>query len=156
HHRAVVERDERRRRLPVRARVSRLSAGASALIAIFGAAGLASPLAAASTTAQAAAISGPDRSNVGATHSPQLLQQLAGPAGAARAASRSDTSRAAAPGALRGVDAASSQPPGNAAIAGTRGAGDGIQSAAVKAPGGNYYKTPSPPADLAGAQAAGL
>ena len=60
----------------MRARVSRLSAGACALIASFGIAGVASPLAAASTTTgQAAATSGPDRSNVGATHRHQLGHQ---------------------------------------------------------------------------------
>jgi GH25 family lysozyme M1 (1,4-beta-N-acetylmuramidase) len=137
--------------------VFRLSAGASALIAIFGVAGLASPLAAASTTtAQAAATPGPDRSNVGATHSPQLLRQLAGPVGAARAAIRSDISQAAVTGALQGVDVASFQHPGNAAIDWTQVAGDGIQFAAVKATEGNYYKNPFAPADLADARAAGL
>jgi GH25 family lysozyme M1 (1,4-beta-N-acetylmuramidase) len=140
----------------VRARVSRLSAGACALIASFGIAGMASPLAAASTTGPAAVISGPDRSNVGATHSPQLLNQLAGPTGAARTAISSAISQASITDALQGVDVASFQHPNNAAIDWAQVAGDGIQFAAVKATEGNYYHNPFGPADLADAQAAGL
>jgi GH25 family lysozyme M1 (1,4-beta-N-acetylmuramidase) len=141
----------------VRARVSRLSVGACALIASFAIAGVASPLAAASTTTgQASATSGPDRSNVGATHSPQLLRQLAGPAGAARTFISSDISQASITGALQGVDVASFQHPNNAAIDWTQVAGDGIQFAAIKATEGDYYHNPFAPADLAGAQAAGL
>jgi GH25 family lysozyme M1 (1,4-beta-N-acetylmuramidase) len=141
----------------VRARVSRLSAGACALIASFGVAGVASPLAAASTTTgQASATSGPDRSNVGATHSPQLLRQLAGPAGATRTAINSDISQAQITGALQGVDVASFQHPDKAAIDWTQVAGAGIQFAAVKATEGDYYQNPYALTDLAGAQAAGL
>jgi GH25 family lysozyme M1 (1,4-beta-N-acetylmuramidase) len=141
----------------VRARVSRLSAGACALIASFAIAGVASPLAAASTTTgRAAATSGPDRSNVGATHSPQLLRQLAGPAGATRTAISSAINQASITGALQGVDVASFQHPNNAAIDWTQVAGDGIQFAAVKATEGAYYHNQYAPADLAGAQAAGL
>jgi hypothetical protein len=104
-----------------------LSAGACALIASFGIAGVASPLAAASTTTgQAAATSGPDRSNVGATHSPQLLRQLAGPAGATRTAISSAISQASIAGALQGVDVASFQHPNKAAIDWTQVAGAGI------------------------------
>jgi GH25 family lysozyme M1 (1,4-beta-N-acetylmuramidase) len=134
-----------------------LSAGACALIASFGIAGVASPLAAASTTTgQAAATSGPDRSNVGATHSPQLLRQLAGPAGATRTAISSAISQASIAGALQGVDVASFQHPNKAAIDWTQVAGAGIQFAAVKATEGDYYQNPYTPTDLAGAQAAGL
>jgi GH25 family lysozyme M1 (1,4-beta-N-acetylmuramidase) len=141
----------------VRARVSGLSAGACALIVGFGIAGVASPLAAASTTTgQAAAASGPDRSNVGATHSPQLLRQLAGPAGATRTAISSAINQASITGALQGVDVASFQHPSSAAIDWTQVAGDGIQFATVKATEGDYYHNPYALTDLAGAQAAGL
>jgi len=134
-----------------------LSAGACALIAGLGIAGMASPLAAASTTTgQAAATSGPDRSNVGATHSPRLLNQLAGPARAARTAISSAVSQASITDALQGVDVASFQHPNNAAIDWAQVAGDGIQFAAVKATEGNYYHNPFGPADLADARAAGL
>jgi GH25 family lysozyme M1 (1,4-beta-N-acetylmuramidase) len=134
-----------------------LSAGACALIASFGIAAMASPLAAASTTTgQAGATSGPDRSNVGATHSPQLLRQLAGPAGATRTAISSAISQASITGAVQGVDVASFQHPNKAAIDWTQVAGAGIQFAAVKATEGDYYQNPYAPTDLAGAQAAGL
>jgi len=137
--------------------VSRLSTGACALIASFGIAVAASPLAAASTTTgQAVATSGPDRSNVGATHSPQLLRQLAGPAGATRTAISSAISQASVAGALQGVDVASFQHPNKATIDWTQVAGAGIQFAAVKATEGDYYQNPYAPTDLAGAQAAGL
>jgi GH25 family lysozyme M1 (1,4-beta-N-acetylmuramidase) len=131
-------------------------AGIGVLLAGLGLAGLAGPSAAASTGAAAAGSPQPDRSNVGATHSPQLLNQLAGPVGAARAAISSDISQASITGALQGVDVASFQHPGNAAIDWTKVAGDGIQFAAVKATEGNYYQNPFAPADLADAQAAGL
>ena len=98
----------------------------------------------------------PNRSNVGATHSPQLLQQLAGPAGATRTAISSAISQASITDALQGVDVASFQHPSNAAINWTQVAGDGIQFAAVKATEGNYYQNPYALTDLAGAQAAGL
>ena len=53
-----------------------------------------------------------DRSNVGATHSPQLLRQLAGPASAARPSAIAG----AIAGAAQGVDVASFKHPGGAAI----------------------------------------
>src|SRR5689334_25408260 len=65
-----------------------------------------------------------NRSNVGATHSPQLLQQLAGPAGATRTAIRAAINQASVTGALHGVDVASFQHPNNAAIDWSQGAGD--------------------------------
>jgi GH25 family lysozyme M1 (1,4-beta-N-acetylmuramidase) len=150
----------------VRARMSRLSAAACALIASLAIAEAASPLAAASTTTgQASATSGPDRSNVGATHSPQLLQQLAGPAGAsgpvmsgARNALIAGPAAAAGSvaGAAQGVDVASFQHPDNAAIDWAKVAGAGIKFAAVKATEGDYYHNPFALTDLAGARAAGL
>jgi GH25 family lysozyme M1 (1,4-beta-N-acetylmuramidase) len=131
-----------------------------ALLASLGTLGLAgAPAAATATTAGSAlATSGPpaNRANVGATHSPQLLQKLAGPAGATRTAIRAAINQASVTDALQGVDVASFQHPGNAAIDWTQVAGDGIQFAAVKATEGNYYQNPFGPADLADAKAAGL
>jgi GH25 family lysozyme M1 (1,4-beta-N-acetylmuramidase) len=144
----------------VRVHVSLRSAGLCALLASLGTLGLAgAPATAAAVTAgPGLATSGPpaNRSNVGATHSPQLLQQLAGPAGATRTAIRAAINQASVTGALQGVDVASFQHPNNAAINWTQVAGAGIQFAAVKATEGNYSKNPFAPADLADAQAAGL
>jgi GH25 family lysozyme M1 (1,4-beta-N-acetylmuramidase) len=141
----------------VRVQVPRWLAGACALIASLGMAALANPPAAAGTArpVQAAAGPQPNRSNVGATHSPQLLRQLAGPPGGAGAV-RAAIGRSAITGAVQGVDIASHQHPGNAAINWQQVAGDGIRFAAVKATEGNYYQNPYALNDLAGAQAAGL
>jgi GH25 family lysozyme M1 (1,4-beta-N-acetylmuramidase) len=140
----------------VRVHVFPRSAAVCALLASLGLAGLASSSATAATGGLAA--SGPqvNRSNVGNTHSPQLLRQLAGPAGATRAAINAAISNAAIPGAVQGVDVASFQHPSNAAINWKQVAGDGIQFAAVKATEGAYYQNPFALTDLAGAQAAGL
>ena len=107
-----------------------------------------------------------DRLNVGATHSPQLLRQLAGPAGSTRPAWSASpvSSRLLAPsagtgalsGALQGVDVASYQHPAGAAISWADVAAAGIQFAAVKATEGAYYQNPYALGDLADAQAAGL
>ena len=142
----------------MRIHVSLRSAGACALAVGLGLAGLAGPPAAAATTSATAATGSPppNRSNVGATHSPQLLSQLAGPPGAARTAISSATSQASNTGAAKGVDVASFQHPSNAAINWTKVAGAGIQFAAVKATEGDYYQNPYALTDLAGARAAGL
>ena len=92
-----------------------------------------------------------DRSNVGATHSPQLLRQLAGPASGARPSVPS-----AIAGAVQGVDVASYQHPGGAAINWADVAAAGIGFAAVKATEGTYYQNPYALSDLAEAKAAGL
>jgi GH25 family lysozyme M1 (1,4-beta-N-acetylmuramidase) len=97
----------------------------------------------------------PNRSNVGATHSPQLLRQLAGSAGAGQR-SASVIVNAALAGAKQGVDVASFQHPSKAPINWQQVAVYGIQFAAVKATEGNYYKNPYALTDLAGARAAGL
>ena len=142
----------------MRVHVSLRSAGLCALLVGLGTIGLAGAPALATTAGPGLAASGPsaNRSNVGATHSPQLLKQLAGPAGAARPAISSAISQAKITGALQGVDVASFQHPNKAAINWTQVAGAGIQFAAVKATEGDYYKNPFAPADLADAQAAGL
>src|SRR5258705_3763196 len=99
-----------------------------------------------------------DHFNVGATHSPQLLRQLTGPA------TRAGPGRqvpglappAAAKSAERGVDVASYQHPNGAAINWSRVHASGIGFAAVKATEGGYYRNPYARADLAQARAAGL
>ncbi|HEY2550293.1 MAG TPA: ricin-type beta-trefoil lectin domain protein [Streptosporangiaceae bacterium] len=88
-------------------------------------------------------------SNVGAAHSPRLMH-LAGPTGTPA------QQPAAITGALQGVDVASFQHPGNAAIDWSQVAASGIQFAFVKATEGDYYANPFAAADLADAKAAGL
>jgi GH25 family lysozyme M1 (1,4-beta-N-acetylmuramidase) len=95
-----------------------------------------------------------DRFNVSATHSPQLLKQLARPVTRAGQASRVPS--LAAKGAERGVDVASYQHPNGAAINWPRVHASGIRFAAVKATEGAYYRNPHALADLAQARAAGL
>ena len=119
--------------------------------------GLLAPAAAAA----AAAAPVPSRANVGAPHSPELLRQLAAPAATIGAISP----RAAGPaagvpsplaGAVKGVDVASYQHPGGAAINWADVAAAGIGFAAVKVTEGDYYVNPYALADLAQARAAGL
>ena len=109
--------------------------------------------------------------NVGATHSPRVLRQLAGgrwhskrgpkrdrrrKGGSTLAAGASLAAGAAASGALQGVDVAAYQHPNVQAINWKRAARSGIQFAAVKATEGTYYKNPFALTDLAQARAAGL
>ncbi|MBO0818498.1 MAG: putative Ig domain-containing protein, partial [Actinobacteria bacterium] len=86
----------------------------------------------------------------GAAHSPQVLRQLAG------GTVRGGRPAGPIPGALQGVDVASFQHPGGAAISWTKVAAAGIQFAAVKATEGAYYRNPYALRDLAHAKAAGL
>lgn len=132
-------------------------------VASLGVLGLAARPAAAAQGAAAApsgAVSSPDHSNVGATHSPQVLSQLAGPvSGAGPVSSRLIGPSATAgtvTGALQGVDVASFQHPNGAAINWADVAAAGIQFAAVKATEGTYYPNPYALTDLAEAKAAGL
>jgi GH25 family lysozyme M1 (1,4-beta-N-acetylmuramidase) len=100
--------------------------------------------------AEAAAARRSGRYNVGATHSPALLQSLSGSSG-------SLTSTEAGPGnAPRGVDVAADQHPGGAGIDWAQVAAAGYSFASVKATEGDYYANPYYPADTAGARAAGL
>ena len=92
-----------------------------------------------------------NRYNTGATHSPQVLRQLAGGAAAGRPAPRSRI-----PGARQGVDVASYQHPNGAGINWRQVARAGIQFAAVKGTEGAYYHNPYAHNDLAHAKAAGL
>jgi GH25 family lysozyme M1 (1,4-beta-N-acetylmuramidase) len=96
--------------------------------------------------------------NVGATHSPQLLRQLASPAIRAGPGRQEPglAPPAAAKAAERGVDVASYQHPNRAAINWPRVHASGIGFAAVKATEGAYYRNPYALADLAQARAAGL
>ena len=130
-------------------RVARITAGAAGfgvlvLIALPAAAGVHGPAGSPASPGQRA-----DRYNTGATHSPQVLRQLAGgAAGGGRAAPL--------PGALQGVDVASFQHPNGDSINWAQVAQAGIQFAAVKVTEGAYYKNPYSLNDLAQAKAAGL
>jgi GH25 family lysozyme M1 (1,4-beta-N-acetylmuramidase) len=101
------------------------------------------------------------RSNVGAAHSPQLLRQLSGSStsvpmtGTGQMASGVMPSAAVA-GDEQGVDVASFQHPGGAAIDWSQVAASGIGFAGVKATEGAYYHNPYALTDLTQAQAAGL
>jgi GH25 family lysozyme M1 (1,4-beta-N-acetylmuramidase) len=111
--------------------------------------------------AAAVALAGPagaashpgDRYNVGATHSPQLLAELAGPS-AAVTPPASNTS--AQPAFRQGVDVAAYQHPGGAAINWRKVARSGISFAAIKATEGTYYRNPYALGDIKAARAAGL
>lgn len=128
------------------------AAGAAAAMALVTLAGLGAPVALAGP---ATATGQPgDRYNVGATHSPQLLAELAGPAGATPAPPGSNAS--ALTGLRRGVDVAAYQHPNGAAINWRRVAQSGISFAAVKATEGTYYRNPYALSDIRAARAAGL
>jgi GH25 family lysozyme M1 (1,4-beta-N-acetylmuramidase) len=109
--------------------------------------------------------------NVGATHSPRVLRQLAGRSGMPKRGMKRDRKRkaggstlatgaslaaGAASGALQGVDVAAYQHPNGQAINWKRAARSGIQFAAVKATEGTYYRNPFALTDLTEAKAAGL
>ncbi len=87
------------------------------------------------------------RYNVGAAHSPTLLQELAGPLSQTGLVSST---------LAHGVDVAADQHPGGAAIEWSRVAAAGYTFAAVKATEGNYYANPWYAGDAAGAADAGL
>ena len=100
-----------------------------------------------------------NRSNVGATHSPQVLHELAGPDATGPMSSRllaPMDSTGLIQGAVQGVDIASFQHPGGAAINWADVAAAGKQFAAIKATEGAYYQNPYAPGDISAAQAAGL
>ena len=141
------------------------AAAATALAAVGGAVTavlLAGPASAGPVTGLASGAGQPgDRYNVGATHSPQLLAELAGPATAAPPAGRLPARRAqpgmqAQPGMRRGVDVAAYQHPNRAGINWAKVARSGISFVAVKATEGTYYRNPYALGDLAAARAAGL
>jgi lysozyme len=92
-----------------------------------------------------------DRYNTGATHSPQLLRDLANGGSGHKIAPRVPI-----PGAQQGVDVASFQHPNAVAIHWKKVAQAGIQFAAIKATEGAYYHNPYAHSDLAHAKAAGL
>ena len=98
------------------------------------------------------------RFNVGAAHSPQLLNQLAGPAGAASPgrAAPGLVPAGRLKGAEQGVDVASFQHPAGKAINWARAHAAGIGFAGVKATEGAYYRNPYALTDLAHARAAGV
>jgi GH25 family lysozyme M1 (1,4-beta-N-acetylmuramidase) len=94
--------------------------------------------------------------NVGATHSPKLLRELAGSDGATKKGVKKDAPGSPLGGALQGVDVAAYQHPGGQSINWHKAAKAGIQFASIKATEGTYYKNPYALADLAQARAAGI
>jgi lysozyme len=96
------------------------------------------------------------RFNVGSTHSPELLRQLAGPLGPADLAPSASAAAGMATGLPEGVDVAAVQHPNGAAIDWSRVAAAGYAFAAVKSTEGNYYANAYYASDRAAAQAAGL
>jgi len=96
------------------------------------------------------------RSNVGATHSPQLEQMLAGHPGIAPRASARAASSAAPTSTVQGIDVASFQHPDGAAINWSDVAKAGYKFAFIKATEGSYYVNPYYASDDAQAQAAGM
>lgn len=139
-------------------RAARITAGAAglgvlALLVLPAAAAVRGPGAGSPEAGRAAvtlAAAKGNRYNTGATHSPQLLRQLA-----ARGHGH-PALRPALAGALQGVDVASYQHPNGDAINWTDAAKAGIQFAAVKATEGDYYQNPYALTDLAQAKAAGI
>lgn len=93
-------------------------------------------------------VDGVRRFNVGFPHSPQLSQELSGPAKAASALPAS--------AGARGVDVASYQHPDGAVINWGQVASAGYKFASVEVSEGNYYANPYYATDLAQAKAAGL
>jgi len=89
-------------------------------------------------------------------HSPQLLHELAGASGTARAASSAAVNQAAALATVRGIDVASFQHPNGAAISWASVARAGYKFAAVKTTEGNYYINPYAIRDVVSAMSAGL
>jgi GH25 family lysozyme M1 (1,4-beta-N-acetylmuramidase) len=95
-------------------------------------------------------------------HSPELLNDLAGPAGWAKKDATPAAPRAAAGSPMGGIDVAAyqhpvtSQYPGGAPINWSQVAGAGYRFAAVKATEGDYYVNRWATTDLAEAKSAGL
>ena len=121
----------------------------------------------AASAASARSVPPPGRYNVGATHSPQLLSQLAGSSRAAALTGPAGRASMLAPPAAvagdeQGVDVASfqhrktAQYPGGAPINWPQVAASGVGFASVKVTEGNYYRNPFALTDLAGAEHAGL
>ena len=97
------------------------------------------------------------RFNVGATHSPQLERELAGhQAVPPRNLRTRPASLPASASTVQGIDVASGQHPGGAAIDWSEVAAAGYKFAFIKATEGSYYANPYYATDAAGAEAAGL
>ena len=135
---------------------SRPARGTAAAVALatLGATAAAGMLAAPASAAATARAGHPgDRYNVGATHSPQLLRQLAGGPTAPTALPGNGPAQATN---RLGIDVAAYQHPNGAPIHWGKVARSGITFAAVKATEGTYYENPYALSDLEAAQAAGL
>jgi GH25 family lysozyme M1 (1,4-beta-N-acetylmuramidase) len=94
--------------------------------------------------------------NVGRTHSPRVLRELAGHPGNPKNGVTDSTPGAGLAGAVQGVDVAGYQHPGGASINWRKVAKSGIKFAAIKATEGAYYRNPFALTDLAEAKTAGL
>ncbi len=141
--------------------LSSRGAGALAVVACLGVLGLPARPAAATPAGTATGNPATGHFNVGATHSPQLEQALAG-ARAQVGLVQPAAATSAASSMVQGVDVASyqhptsKQYPNGAPIDWSQVAGAGYQFAAVKATEGAYYPNPYALTDLADAKAAGL
>jgi GH25 family lysozyme M1 (1,4-beta-N-acetylmuramidase) len=134
----------------------------SALALLAGPAATATATAAVSHPARPAATGAFRHDNTGATHSPELLRQLATPpaaavprqAGPGPAIVAQQAPYGLISGAVQGVDVASYQESGG--IDWAQVAASGIKFAVVKATEGDYYANSYASADLTAAQAAGI
>jgi GH25 family lysozyme M1 (1,4-beta-N-acetylmuramidase) len=142
--------------------------GAAVALMLVGAGGAAVGILASATqvrtVSETAAVSQPGvirtgsvvRSNVAATHSPQLESMLAGhPAVAPKAASVRQAGVATTASAVEGIDVSSAQHL-DGTINWSDVANAGYKFAFIKASEGSYYVNPYYQSDLAGAQAAGM
>jgi GH25 family lysozyme M1 (1,4-beta-N-acetylmuramidase) len=96
------------------------------------------------------------RFNEDATHSPELERRLAGHAIAPSGARARPAGLASSASTVEGIDVASHQHPGGAAINWTQVAGAQYKFAFIKATEGSYYTNPYYAADASGAKSAGL
>ena len=140
-------------------------AGVSTAVALTLAGGLAAAIGSPARSTQASTVSQTstirtgsiDRFNVGATHSPQLEHMLAGGAAVApKAATIRPAGLATAASTVQGIDVASFQHSGGAAINWSDVAAAGYKFAFIKASEGSYYLNPYYATDVSGAQAAGM
>ncbi|MBO0776886.1 MAG: putative Ig domain-containing protein, partial [Actinobacteria bacterium] len=96
------------------------------------------------------------RSNTGATHSPKVLNQLAGVHSAVINGPQAAADASTVSGAPQGIDVSSNQEKQSGGIKWSTIASDGIKFAAIKVTEGAYYTNSYALTDLPAAQAAGL
>lgn len=144
--------------MPGRSVASRWALGAAGVLVVTGSLGIVGLSGSAAVASQPlpTAARQVNHFNVGATHSPQLLRQLAGPTAMSGIRSATMAPAAALPNAVQGIDVSSYQEgqAGGINWAGVKNAG--IQFAGIKTTEGDYYRNPYALGDLAAAKAAGL